>query len=141
MVDIRDATLGDLPEIVDLASQMGYEVTGEGIKPVLTHYINNPDYYLLIAEKDGQVIGMAGFTVKYYLHREKPVLYVGSLVVKEEYRSQGVGKNLMERMELIARQRGCNSIQLNSNKRRVRAHKFYEKLGFVEMSLKFEKVL
>jgi GNAT superfamily N-acetyltransferase len=141
MVDIRDATLGDLPEIVDLASQMGYEVTAEGIKPVLTHYINNPDYYLLIAEKDGQVIGMAGFTVKYYLHREKPVLYVGSLVVKEEYRSQGVGKNLMERMELIARQRGCNSIQLNSNKRRVRAHKFYEKLGFVEMSLKFEKVL
>lgn len=141
MVVIRDATLGDLPEIVYLASQMGYEVTAEGIKPVLTHYINNPDYYLLIAEKDGQVIGMAGFTVKYYLHREKPVLYVGSLVVKEEYRSQGVGKNLMERMELIARQRGCNSIQLNSNKRRVRAHKFYEKLGFVEMSLKFEKVL
>ena len=45
------------------------------------------------------------------------------------------------KVEITARERGCNSIQLNSNKRRIRAHKFYQKLGFMEMSLKFEKIL
>ncbi|NLT95460.1 MAG: GNAT family N-acetyltransferase [Clostridia bacterium] len=141
MVVIRSATLMDLPEVVELAAQMDYKVTPDGIKPVLIHYINNPDYYLLVAEKEGQVIGMVGFTVKYYLHREKPVLYVGSMVVNENYRSQGIGKLLMDEVEAVAIKRGCNSIQLNSNKRRVRAHEFYKRLGFKEVSLKFEKIL
>lgn len=141
MVNIRNATLNDLEEIIQLAGEMGYQVTREGIKGVVEHFINNPDYYLVLAEKDRQVLGMVGFIIKYYLHREKPVLYVGSMAVKESFRSQGIGRKLMEQVEVIAKERGCNSIQLNSNKRRVRAHKFYEKLGFVEVSLKFEKIL
>ena len=131
----------DLREIVDLAFEMGYKVTPEGIKPVLMHYINNPDYYLLVAEEAGQTIGMVGFSIKYYLHREKPVLYIGSMAVKEAYRSRGIGKKLMEQVEVIAVKRGCNSIQLNSNKRRIRAHQFYRSLGFEEVSFKYEKVL
>jgi len=141
MVNIRNASLSDLPEVVKLASQMGYEVKPEGIKPVLMHYIDNPDYYLLLAEEKGLVVGMVGFTIKYYLHREKPVLYIGSMVVKEIFRSQGIGEKIMNKVEEVALKRGCNSIQLNSNKRRTRAHQFYEKLGFVEISLKFEKLL
>ncbi|MGI6226677.1 MAG: GNAT family N-acetyltransferase [Peptococcales bacterium] len=141
MVEIRFATLDDLEEVVQLAAELGYQITPEGIKGVVQHYINNQDYYLFFAEEENKVLGMVGFTIKYYLHREKPVLYIGSMVVKEAFRSKGIGKILMDHVEIIAKKRGCNSIQLNSNKRRVRAHKFYEKLGFVEMSLKYEKVL
>jgi len=141
VVILRNAVPHDLPEVVRLNSELGYQVTTEGIRPVFLHYLKNPDYYLLLAEKDGQVLGMVTFTIKHYLHREKPVLYIDSMVVKEAYRSQGIGRKMMEEVEVIAKERGCNSIELTSNKKRMRAHRFYRKLGFVETSLKFEKIL
>ncbi|MFZ7103070.1 MAG: GNAT family N-acetyltransferase [Peptococcaceae bacterium] len=139
MMVIREAVLEDVQDVVELALDMGYEITKEGIMPVLKHHIDNPDYYLLIADDAGRVVGMVGFNIKYYLHREKPVLYVGSMVVREALRGKGIGRKLMEKVEEIARRRNSNSIQLNSNKRRKAAHQFYEKLGFSEISLKFEK--
>jgi ribosomal protein S18 acetylase RimI-like enzyme len=139
MVVIREAGFNDLAQIVELALEMGYKISPQGIRPVLEHHIKNPDYYIFLAVENDQVIGMVGFNIKYYLHREKPVLYIGSIVVREKFRSLGIGKMLMAKVEEIAKQRGCNSIQLNSNKRRLRAHEFYKKLGFEEVSLKFEK--
>lgn len=141
MVSIRQAQLEDIKELIELAGEMGYEITAQGIQPILEHYISNPDYYLLLALKDDIILGMVGFNIKYYLHREKPVTYIGSLVVKEDFRAQGIGKLLMHKVEEVARERKSNSIQLNSNKRRVRAHEFYKRLGFSEVSLKFEKIL
>jgi len=141
MVSIRNACIEDLEEVVKLDLDLGYQVTPEGIRAVLIHHIENPDYYLLLAEEQNEVMGMVSFNIKYYLHREKPVLYIGSMVVKEKFRSLGIGRRLMEEVERTAGKRGCNSIQLNSNKRRIRAHQFYERLGFVEVSLKYEKVL
>ena len=141
MVLIRKACIDDLEEVVKLDSDLGYQVTAKGIRAALIHHIENPDYYLLVAEEQDEVMGMASFSIKYYLHREKPVLYIGSMVVKEKFRSQGIGGKLMEEVERTARQRGCNSIQLNSNKRRKGAHRFYENLGFAEVSLKYEKLV
>lgn len=50
--------------------------------------------------------------------------------MRPERRGDGLGTELMERAVARARERGCALVQLTSNKRRVHAHRFYERLGF-----------
>ena len=44
---------------------------------------------------------------------------------------QGIGSAMMRWAIENARERGCQRVQLTSNRRRVDAHRFYERLGFV----------
>jgi GNAT superfamily N-acetyltransferase len=46
-------------------------------------------------------------------------------------RSGGVGRQLVEWAIARARERGCHVVQLTSDKSRVDAIRFYERLGFV----------
>ena len=55
----------------------------------------------------------------------------------------GIGKLLMERAEMWAREHGCKIVSLRSNVIRERAHAFYERLGYkhVKTQKSFRKVL
>ncbi len=141
MLALKEAELCDVDAIVELAAELGYTTTKEQVRDVLQRMLENPDYYVYLALYQGEIVGLVSFNIKYYLHKAKPVAYIGSLVVKEGLRSLGIGKMLMHKVEEIAKGRNCQSIQLNSNKRRVRAHEFYKQLGYSEVSLKFEKTL
>ncbi|WP_069884468.1 GNAT family N-acetyltransferase [Streptomyces luteocolor] len=50
--------------------------------------------------------------------------------VRADRRGDGLGRLLMERAVERARARGCALVQLTSDKRRERAHRFYAELGF-----------
>jgi ribosomal protein S18 acetylase RimI-like enzyme len=51
--------------------------------------------------------------------------------VKSSHRRQGVGRWLMEKIILIARQNKCGLIQLSTHKQRIDAQKFYQQVGFI----------
>ena len=46
------------------------------------------------------------------------------------YRSRGLGEAMITWAIDEARRRGCRIVQLTSDKRRVNAHRFYQRLGF-----------
>jgi GNAT superfamily N-acetyltransferase len=46
-------------------------------------------------------------------------------------RDSGVGRQMLEWAVSECRSRGCRIVQLTTDKRRLDAHRFYEKLGFV----------
>ncbi len=72
---------------------------------------------------DGQVIGAAlGETGRTWLH-------LSVVWVDEANRGRGVGKRLVEAMELEARRRGCCKVYLDTFS--YQAQPFYEKLGYV----------
>ena len=50
----------------------------------------------------------------------------------EPARGQRLGEALIEQAIAEARQAGCYKVSLTSNKRRRGAHRFYERLGFVQ---------
>jgi ribosomal protein S18 acetylase RimI-like enzyme len=58
--------------------------------------------------------------------------------VSSRYRSQGLGEAMMTWAIAEARRRGCHLVQLTSDKRRTRAHRFYERLGFTAVSEGFK---
>ncbi|MGH3157769.1 MAG: GNAT family N-acetyltransferase [Streptosporangiaceae bacterium] len=58
--------------------------------------------------------------------------------VSSRHRSHGLGEALMTWAIAEARRRGCHLVQLTSDKRRTRAHRFYERLGFTPVSEGFK---
>jgi GNAT superfamily N-acetyltransferase len=55
-------------------------------------------------------------------------LYVDLLVIPEGYRRKGLGTELLQKVEEIARKRGCTGLWLHTGT--FQAPRFYEKLGF-----------
>lgn len=49
--------------------------------------------------------------------------------VDRALRGQRIGEKMMQAIMGIARERGCRSLQLKSDKRRTAAHRFYERIG------------
>jgi len=65
-------------------------------------------------------------------HRGGHVAQVESVHVASDLRRRGIGEAMMRHAIEEARRRGCHRLQLTSNKRRVDAHRFYTRLGFVQ---------
>jgi GNAT superfamily N-acetyltransferase len=137
MVQIRTAVAEDIPRILELYQQLSFN-PGDYVKPsvadcrhVLRRMEKYPGYSLLVAEEDGQVVGTTVFAIlPGFAHRTSPFAVIEYVVVDEKCRSKGIGKLLMEYCTQLAKEAGCYKIMLTSDKRRKRAHKFYESLDF-----------
>ena len=84
---------------------------------------------------------MATIVVRHVINRDEPFGRLASVVVKDGWRSRGVGAALMERTEQICRDAGCSAIEVTSAVHRPRAHDFYRRLGFEERPQRFIKLL
>jgi GNAT superfamily N-acetyltransferase len=61
-------------------------------------------------------------------------MYIGWLVVDEEHKGNGIGKNLMHKIEEKAKELNVYSINLGTVE--FQAEKFYEKLGYKTVFIK-----
>ncbi len=87
----------------------------------------------MVAELDGVVVGTFQFHLLPSLaNRALPTAEVEGVHVAEARRSHGIGEAMMAWAVEEARRLGCKRLQLTSNKVRVDAHRFYERLGFVK---------
>ncbi len=95
---------------------------------------------MLLATESEDVVGVA----VYRLHEntfDGLHCYIDDLVTDEKKRSYGTGKALLDSVELIARNAGCQRIKLDSGTQRGRAHKFYFREGMQIASFHFFKDL
>jgi GNAT superfamily N-acetyltransferase len=63
------------------------------------------------------------------------------MVVADGCRSRGIGGTLLASAEAIARDAGCERIEVTSADARTRAHDFYRRLGYVERPRRFIRYL
>jgi GNAT superfamily N-acetyltransferase len=56
---------------------------------------------------------------------------IEAIRVSAEHRSRGLGKTMFRWTIDEARRRGCALVQLTTDKTRIDAHRFYQRLGFV----------
>lgn len=128
---IREAQAGDLQALIPLSEQLGYPVTPAELRPRLEAVLGRPGHSLLVAESDGQVVGWVHGVMRYLLE-EDPHAFIGGLVVADGFRSQGTGALLMAAIENWARGEGAAEVHVYSNVIRERAHKFYERNGYIQ---------
>jgi GNAT superfamily N-acetyltransferase len=95
---------------------------------------------MCVAARDDAVVGLA----VYRIHEntfDGVQMYVDDLIADESKRSQGIGKALMEHLQELARNAGCEKFNLDSGTQRQQAHKFYFREGMVVTSFHFAKPL
>jgi GNAT superfamily N-acetyltransferase len=91
----------------------------------------DPHQLLLVAETDGQVVGMLQLTFipsLTYTGGERAQLE--GVRVAASHRGRGPGREMVLWAVERARARGCRLVQLTTDQRRPEAVPFYESLGF-----------
>lgn len=139
---IRPATESDLAAILSLQAQLGQDdgtvLTTEQALVVLRRMASYPDYGIRVAELDAAVVGTYAFLVMDNLaHLGAPSAIVEDVVVDASCRGRGIGRAMMHDAMCVARDKGCYKLVLNSNLRRLDAHRFYEGLGFERHGVSF----
>lgn len=133
----RRARRGDIPAIVEMLADdpLGAaRETPEDIAPYETAFAlvdGNPNQELVVAERDGEVVGTAQVSFMPGLsHRGMWRAEIEAVRVRTDQRGGGAGGALIRHCIDLARTRGCGLIQLTSNAQRTDARRFYERLGF-----------
>lgn len=136
---LRDARRKDAEAISALIAALGYEATAADIRRRLA-MLSKAGQEILVAEK-GKLVGVLTTSVMNVLHRPKPVGRISMLVVAEDVRGAGIGGALVAEAEKRLAAKGCGLVEVTSNRTRLRAHAFYEKLGYERTSYRFAKSL
>jgi len=96
---------------------------------------DHPERFVLVAEKNGQIIGMCTAQVVISTAEGGEAALVEDVVVANGYRGQGIGKRLMATLEKWANQRGIRRLQLLADRENVQALAFYDRLGWAPTQL------
>ncbi len=141
-VEIRSAVVGDAEAMTRLSVQLGYEAMSHETAQRLEALIGDREHEVYVAVSGGMLVGWIHVHLRPSLLTDEEA-EIAALVVDEEVRSRGIGRVLVERAERWAQEQGCRTIRLRSNAVRLRAHAFYERLGYegIKTSKVFRKTL
>ena len=137
-MNIREATREDLDALVELLHEdVIREIDESRVAPssyaaAFEEITADAHQELLVGEIDGDVVATGQLT---WVRR---LTYVGGLMcvvesvrVRSDLRGAGLGRELMEHVIALGRERGAARIELTTNAQRARAQEFYRGLGFV----------
>jgi GNAT superfamily N-acetyltransferase len=127
--------------VAALLDELGYPSSSGQAAERIARIADDSSTFLLVAEVDGEVAGLAALHVQNLVERDDLGCELAAMVVGEPFRRRGVGIRLMEEIEREARARGCMNLVLNTHERRADAHAFYEALGYEHTGRRYAKNL
>ena len=89
--------------------------------------IDGDDGCVLVADRDGAVVGICTVALDIESVRFGQRAWVEDLAVDPDHRSAGHGKALLDAAKDWARSRGATHLELDSGEARADAHRFYER--------------
>ncbi len=143
----RRARPSDLPAIVAmLADDILGQAREDDSLPLDSRYLEayaaiavSPDQYLMVADLDGEVIGTLQLTFLPGLSKKGAWRgLIEAVRVRADRRGLGLGACLIAKAVEACRRRGCATVQLTTDQRRLDAHRFYKRLGFKATHLGFK---
>jgi GNAT superfamily N-acetyltransferase len=132
---IRAATPADVPQILAFIRALAaYEraphaVTATEAGLLRDGFGPSPFYFCLIAEHDGHAAGFALYFFNYSTWIGQPGLYLEDLFVQPEFRGLGIGKALLQRVAVMAVEKGCPRLQWEVLDWNTPAIEFYRAMG------------
>ena len=144
---VREASDKDIPIILGLLYDLGRpkpqkDSDSDTFRKLITKYLTDSDKQILVVVLDDvKIIGMASMVFLPRLNRTTLEMYIPELVVLEKYHNQGIGKKLINSCIVLAKEKKCHRIRLESGNQRKESHQFYKHLGFEQSALSFTKNL
>ena len=131
---IRNIKIEDAEAIQRICNiSLGYAVSIETVmKQIqkLSEDVNHHYIYVYEDEKLQKVVGFVHAEVYESLYSYTGLNILG-LAILPEFQCKGIGRGLMQHLELKAKDDSVLFVRLNSADYRVEAHKFYESIGYV----------
>jgi ribosomal protein S18 acetylase RimI-like enzyme len=138
---VREARPEDAPAVVRLIGQLAAD---EGEKSPVTEadvcaYLSYPGCALLVAEADGQVVGLVSTFVRPSLYHAAPAVMADDLVVSAGCRGQGIGRALLDEVLRRAYTTGCAEVSVAVMPDNADALRFYRSHGLTDEAVFLEK--
>ncbi|MCU0287086.1 MAG: GNAT family N-acetyltransferase [Acidobacteria bacterium] len=134
-IKIRKAELRDVKIIAEFNARVAKETEHKVLDPDVAlqgakAILKDPHKgFYLVAEIKGEIVGQLMVTNEWSDWRNKLILWIQSVYVKEEHRKQGVFKALFHYLHDIARyKKNVAGLRLYVEKSNDVAHKVYEEL-------------
>ena len=131
---IRNIKIEDAEAIQRICNiSLGYLVSIETVMRQIQKLSMDVNHHYIYVYEDEELQTVVGFVhAEVY---ESLYSYAGlnilGLAVLPEFQGKGIGKELMNNLELKAKDDSVTFVRLNSADYRVEAHKFYESIGYV----------
>ncbi len=93
---------------------------------------NHPTSIVLLAWADERPAGMLVAFENFSTFTVKPMVNIHDLIVNPDFRELGIGRKLMEAIEVRAREKGCSRITLEVRHDNVKAQALYVNLDYRE---------
>lgn len=131
---LRNITILDAKEIQRISNfELEYDIDLDIVKKQIEKLTTDNKHNVIIGfenEQTRKIIGFVHAELYESLYMETGLNILG-LAVDSNFQGQGIGKKLMSAIEDYALKNNISFIRLNSNVRRVEAHKFYESIGYI----------
>ncbi len=106
----------------------------------LIEMIEMNDFKIIAAFLGEEIVGIAGYWILRMLYCGR-YIQVSSFIVDEEKRGFGIGKKILQEIEKIGKELGCDKVVLDSYTENKKSHSLYFKEGFHIRGLHFMKDL
>lgn len=116
-----DDPMGDHPQL-----------TPEREKELIRGMADHPASFVLFAKQNGNYIAFTTCFINFSTFKAKPYVNIHDVVVLKEYRDQGIGRKLLEKVIAICRDRDYCKITLEVRDDNANAKRLYHSLGFEE---------
>ena len=137
---LRPATLADVPAIVALLADdelsRARETTQTPLDPAYIEAFArleaDDNHVLIVADLAGEAVGTMQLSFLPGLARRGAWRgQIEAVRIRADHRGCGLGRQMLDWALSQCRARNCRVVQLTTDKSRLDAHRFYERLGFV----------
>jgi len=131
------SALAKLLRSLNLFSQINnedHQTTQQRVRRHLGLCTSDDSHLVLVAQlPGGEIAGYCAVHWLPYLILTGPEGYVSELFIREEFRGQSIGSQLLKKIKMEARERGCSRLMLlNMRMRESYKRQFYAKQGWEE---------
>jgi ribosomal protein S18 acetylase RimI-like enzyme len=137
---VRRAEKEDCPRLLDLIQELAdYEKAPNEVTVTLEHFMesgfgDNPVWWAFVAASPGlskgeeQILGFALYYIRYSTWKGQR-MYLEDIIVTEAMRGKGLGKLLLDRLIVEAKEKGLNGISWQVLEWNEPAINFYKKFN------------
>lgn len=135
----REATLEDLPSVLDLINELAiFEKEPTAVEVTVADlerdgFSNSPKFKIFVAQEASKVIGIAFIYMRYSTWKG-PIVHLEDLIVTQEKRKLGVGMALYSKVLKYAHSIGAKRVSWEVIDWNTNAIDFYESTGATILS-------
>jgi ribosomal protein S18 acetylase RimI-like enzyme len=138
---VRETRMEDTEVVVSLIRELG-EMNGDrtdlGVEDV-KYFLKIPGNIILLAEEDGQVVGLLSYTVSFDLWHAGDCCLIRELIISAGNRQQGLGGLLLQEVFRRAASNHWMEVSVSTMPDNLPAISFYKKHGMTDEAVLLER--